>query len=77
MYTFAWNDYVEIDPKAPEQYRPGCRGSIIGFEPWINEDGVEVWTIELDGPNQGDLQVPTVYIRLIKKADPKIKEHTF
>ena len=77
MHVFNWNDYVEIDLNAPTKHYPGCKGSIIGFEPWINEEGEEVWTVELDSSdnNLSDLQIPKQYIRLINKADPKIEKH--
>ena len=76
MSLFGWNDYVKVDPEAPEKYRPGIQGFIIGFEPWISDDGLELWTIEPDGLSNKDLQVPKKYIRLLRKADPKIERYT-
>jgi len=41
----------------------------------LNEEGLEVWTIEPEDSNLPDLQVPIRHIRLIKKAEPPINKY--
>jgi len=68
VLNFQLNDYVRINPNAPQQFSPGSNGSIVSFEPSINDEGMEIWTVEIDAVNGADVQVPIEYLQLIEKA---------